>query len=215
MKKGIIFDMDGVLVDTEWLYYQRLIRMMTSLECNRNDESLKSIIGMSGTQFFPFIATYANMEIDEMTSYYHDYEKKHPVTYDYDKIFRKDSVKIMEYAKEQQLGLAIASSSRREMIEQVITNCEIDRFFDAIMSGEDFVESKPNPEIYLEAAKSLNLLPKDCIAIEDSAIGIEAGKKAGMTVIALADDRFDVDQSQADYRCESMSEIAELIKELT
>lgn len=214
MKKGIIFDMDGVLVDTEWLYYQRLVEMMKSLECYVEDDTLKSVVGMSGTHFYPFIANYANMDVDKMIDFYQAYETSHPVTYNYDKIFRRDSIDIMQYAKKQRLGLAIASSSRREMIERVTKNCDIHHFFDVIMSGEDFKESKPNPEIYLETANNLNLSPNECIAIEDSSIGIKAGKEAGMTVIALEDDRFSIDQSFADYRCSSMSEIAALIEQL-
>ena len=70
-----------------------------------------------------------------------------------------------------------------------------------------FHESKPNPEIYLTAAKKLNVKPEECIAVEDSKYGIAAGNAAGMRVLAYADDRYGVDQSKAYARIHNMQEI--------
>lgn len=76
----------------------------------------------------------------------------------------------------------------------------IKEFFDVILSGEDFENSKPDPEIYISAMKSLGVKKHDCIIIEDSDYGIEAGNKAGAFVIAKKDERFGFSQAKADLQ---------------
>ena len=79
-------------------------------------------------------------------------------------------------------------------------------YLDVIVSGEQFKESKPNPEIYQKTAELLGVLPEECIAIEDSTVGITAAHRAGVKVIALRDDRFDFDRSLADGEIGAMDD---------
>ena len=79
--------------------------------------------------------------------------------------------------------------------------------FDLIVSGNQFRQSKPNPEIYHYTAATLGIPEEQCFVVEDSTVGIQAAKNAGMTVAAYQDDRFGFDQSAADYHITSISEI--------
>ena len=81
-----------------------------------------------------------------------------------------------------------------------------------LLSGEMFEESKPNPEIYLTAAKKLGVDPSECVAVEDSTYGIAAGNAAGMRVIAYADEQFGIDQSKAYAKIHSMDEVKKYVK---
>ena len=83
-----------------------------------------------------------------------------------------------------------------------------------IISGEVFKESKPNPEIYLTCIEKLNLEADECVAVEDSEYGIEAAKKAGLICIAKRDDRFNYDQSKADYFIDDHDEIKDILENL-
>jgi HAD superfamily hydrolase (TIGR01509 family) len=78
------------------------------------------------------------------------------------------------------IKLAVASSSHKRMIEYVLKKLEIIDFFDSIVGAEDIDRSKPDPEIFLMSAKRLNVKPEECIVVEDSKLGVEAAKKAGM-----------------------------------
>jgi beta-phosphoglucomutase-like phosphatase (HAD superfamily) len=80
-----------------------------------------------------------------------------------------------------------------------------------VTSGDQFKESKPNPEIYLHTMKELKVSPSECLIIEDSGYGIEAGVAAGATVAALRDDRYDLHQEKAHYHISSLSEIHGLL----
>ena len=80
-----------------------------------------------------------------------------------------------------------------------------------IVSGGQFKQSKPNPEIYHYTAKTLGIPEEECFVVEDSTVGIQAGKAAGMTVAALEDDRFGFDQSQADIQIRQISEILKFL----
>ena len=84
-------------------------------------------------------------------------------------------------------------------------------WFDLVVSGGQFKQSKPNPEIYHYTAKTLKVKEAEFFVIEDSEVGIEAGKAAGMTVAALRDERFGFDQSKADYMMESLMEILDYL----
>ena len=84
-------------------------------------------------------------------------------------------------------------------------------YLDFEISGDQLKHSKPAPDIYLKASEVLNVTSDECIVIEDSTIGIEAGKNANMIVIAYKNDKFKQDQSYANYSFKSMQEISDFI----
>ena len=90
--------------------------------------------------------------------------------------------------------------------------CDLRKYFTLIVSGEQFKESKPNPEIYLHAIKELNVNKDEAIIIEDSPKGILAANRAGIKVLALKDDKFGLDQSQADIIINELNDIIKLIE---
>ncbi len=110
--------------------------------------------------------------------------------------------------------MALASSTSRAGIEDVLTSCGLKGDFDYIVSGEEFKESKPNPEIYLHTADTLKREPKECLVVEDSTYGIMAGHGAGMTVASIIDNRFGFDRSLADYSINGLFEVLDLLDEL-
>ena len=79
--------------------------------------------------------------------------------------------------------------------------------FDLIVSGKQFKQSKPNPEIYHYTADTLGIREDECFVVEDSTVGIEAAYRAGMSIAGLKDDRFGFDQGKADYHIDSISDI--------
>ena len=106
---------------------------------------------------------------------------------------------ILQQMKQAGIRTAIASSSSNASIERMLTSNELTPFFDQVISGHELPRSKPDPAIYHEAMRRLDHTPAQCVVIEDSAIGIEAAKRAGMYVIAKRENRFHVDQRQADH----------------
>ena len=96
-------------------------------------------------------------------------------------------------------------------IREVLQACGIEDSFEVIVSGEQFHESKPNPEIYLHTCEVLGLDPRVCCCVEDSPYGIEAGKRAGLTVFAKRESRFPFSQDKADAIIDTVPEILEVI----
>ena len=108
--------------------------------------------------------------------------------------------------------IALASSSRLYTINNALDQAGLRKYFSLIVSGEQFKESKPNPEIYLYTIKELNVNKDEAIIIEDSSKGILAANRAGIKVLALKDDKFGLDQSQADIIIDELNDIIKLIE---
>jgi len=108
------------------------------------------------------------------------------------------------------LQLALASSSPMSNIRQVLGECGLMEFFPVIVSGEQFEASKPDPEIYLHTMARLGRRPEECLIVEDSTYGVQAGAAAGGLVAALRDERFPFDQSAARFHIGNLSEIPAL-----
>lgn len=109
--------------------------------------------------------------------------------------------------KDRNLKIAIASSSERKEILRMVEECGIASCIDFVISGEECVQSKPDPEIYIRAIKALELLETEVLAVEDSALGIRAAKAAGVTVAALEPRDYYIDQSEADCKVNDLIEI--------
>lgn len=220
MVQAIIFDMDGVIVDTEYLDFQLQKQFIQSISSHFDclcEEDFSSLVGSSYQQLAQAIQDLSGSPwtLEEISRQFEKYAREHYRDVSYSCLFRQDMLAILDYAKEKGIKLAVTSSSRKRHIEEVLESCGILSYFDTLVSGEFFKKSKPEPDIYLATLIRLGVSAQETVAIEDSAYGIAAAKAAGITVIAYEETRLPVDQSQADYCEKDMQAILERIKQLS
>lgn len=214
MIKAVIFDMDGVLVDSEPVYQEATINVLDSLNIKATKEDLLKLAGGSSLHFNKFIqdVSKGSISCEDFNKICDQYYLDNPVKYE--EIMFPHVRETLDYLKFKGYILALASSSKEYEIKNVLKRCDLKDYFKLIISGEVFKESKPNPEIYLTCIEKLNLEAFECVAVEDSEYGIEAAKKAGLICIAKRDDRFNYDQSKADYFIDDHDEIKDVLENL-
>lgn len=205
--QAIIFDMDGVLFDTEYFYFKRRKVFLDQKGISIDHLAPKDFIGGSAKQTWRLILgdNDDQWDIPKLDKEYYDYKHDHPAPYE-DLLF-PDVNEVIHQLKMKGYKLALASSSAMRDIEKALKIAKIQKLFDVVLSGEDFPESKPNPAIYQEAIRQLQVRPSCTLVIEDSQKGIEAGKRANLTVLARKDERFGVDQSQANAIIDNLKAI--------
>lgn len=214
MIKAVLFDMDGVLIDSEPIYMHQTIDFFQHHGINVDHSELLKLPGSSHQLGLEIQAswwheTIAPEKLDELLELYY---RDQSLTYSE---FLNPHVKYMlPRLKQAGLQLAVASSSSLEAVNEMVEGCAIKEYFDFLISGQDLHKSKPDPAIYLLAMEKLNVRPEECIVIEDSNYGIEAGKRAGAKVIALKDPRFYRDQSEGDYLVADLFEAHHLIMKI-
>lgn len=211
MIKAVIFDMDGVLIDSEPVYLDHMYQKLKLHYPLADKKELYRVVGASSKNTKKIVSE-AVGEADDSPSfqsiYDHLWDGCRP---DYPSIMREAVPGLLEAIKARGLRLALASSTSREGIEEVLVSCRIKQYFDYMVSGDEFKESKPNPEIYLHTAGVLGCDPSECFVVEDSTYGILAAHNAGMTVAALIDDRFGFDRTPADYEVKSLDDVLPLL----
>lgn len=156
----------------------------------------------------------SSLSLEEIKQRYFDFFKQLFATVDYLSIFRGDIHKIIDFAKQHGIKLAVVSISHLAHIQNILTQCDIIQYFDLIVSGEQFERSKPDPTIYRYTLEKLGVQAKNAVAIEDSFFGIQAAKAAGISVIAYEEKRMYIDQSNADYCGKNMNDILAIIRQL-
>lgn len=186
MLKGVIFDMDGVLVNSEPMHYEAFKRMLE--EVNLSD--------LSYEYFMPFIGS-TNATIYEalrqdygiswsdacMDEKLHHYNRVIIEEQGYQRIAGVEE--LVKDLKQYGFKLAVASSSPVESIEDVTTSLGIKPYFEYLVSGETVANPKPAPDVFLKAAQKMGLEPSECLVIEDSCNGVKAAKAAGIPCIGF------------------------------
>lgn len=190
MLKAVIFDMDGVLVDTETLHYKINKELLEKYGCKLDMEYYKQFIGSTNTYMWEKITKDYTLKkkpedmLKEAACMKAEYIKKEG----FPKIPGVNEM--LCRLKKNGYKLAIASSSSPEYILEAMESIGVRDFFDAVVSGETVENPKPAPDIFLEAAKKLFVLPSMCIVIEDSTNGVSAALAANMPVIGFSGNSF-------------------------
>ena len=215
MIKAVIFDMDGVIIDSEIEYLKRNLEFAQKKNPDVKLEDLFGMVGSSRQDAWRYMAQAVDngQTWEELRNEY--YQSRDVFSeIDYRAIFRPEIRDILKQIHDMGLKLALASSTQMSIINRVLRENEIEQWFPVVVSGSQFKRSKPDPEIYQFTASRLGLKESECLAIEDSAFGVTAASRAGMKIAALIDDRFHFDQSLADYRMKQLDEIPGIVREL-
>ena len=186
MNKRIIFDMDGILFDTEKLYLKCWSELeIASLE--NIEEVLKLCIGSNEQKTREILKAHYREAFD--VKCYHAKAKaifqKH--IHEQGVPMKKGVYELLSFLKEKDYKIGLASSTRTEIVIRELEEAKIIDYFDVIVGGDQVKESKPNPEIFLYAGEKLGAIPEDIMVIEDSINGIRAAYAAGMKPIMVPD----------------------------
>jgi|TARA_R100000789_G_C3000443_1_gene148650 beta-phosphoglucomutase len=207
MRKGFIFDLDGVIVDTAKYHYLAWKELAKSLDIDFTLEQNEQLKGVSRVRSLEKILEWGNKSINYveferlMKSKNEEYlgfinEMK-------DSEILPDVPKILNYLQEKEQGIALGSASKNaRMILQKVHLLET---FNFIVDGNDVVKGKPDPEVFLKAANLLQIKPKNCIVFEDSVAGIQAANTANMISIGIGEKET---LHEADYIFNDFTEIS-------
>jgi beta-phosphoglucomutase family hydrolase len=183
---AVIFDMDGVIIDSEPLHRKLDDDLLAEYGIKISKEEQLGFIGVTTGYKWNII------------------KKKYKLSDSLEELIRKDRElylanlkenkdikpikgvdELIKFLYEKNLKLAVASSSPKNVIENVIERFKLEKYFSKFVTGDDVKNSKPSPDIFLKAAKLLKVEPKRCMVIEDSKNGVEASKNAGMYCVAF------------------------------
>lgn len=214
--KAVIFDMDGTLIDSMWIWPDIDAYYVKKYHLELPDNFHRAIEGKSyheTAQYFreTFDMALSTEEImNEWTSLaYQRYTEE---------VTLKPGVKeFLQYGKENGILFGIATSNGRTLAEAALKALQIDSYFTAMRTSGEVSEGKPSPDIYLKVAEDMQVLPEHCLVFEDVPMGILAGKRAGMQVCAVYDE-FSRPLNQekkklADYYIHDFHDVMDRIKE--
>jgi len=212
--KAVIFDMDGVLIDSEPIWKIAMQAVFDEIGCNLTKKDFQKTVGL---------------RLDEVIIYWHQHagwKSVSPKKVE-DRIVQKmvellsndgkplvGVVDTLKHLKKEGVKVGLATSSYSILIDTVLEKLDIREFFDFTHSAELEDFGKPHPAVYLTVAKKLEVSPLDCLVIEDSLNGIVSGKAARMKVVCIPEKTHNPEPKLilADYQFETMSDLLDVIR---
>lgn len=181
---GVIFDMDGVLVDSNSAHRESIQKFCIKYNRPFSDEYFREqICGRPNGEWIPDVFDQlTDQEIFQLA------EEKERI---FRAIFNPESSVIsglfdfLDLLKDQQIRIAVATSATRENADYILSELSINHYFDAVLNSSHIENGKPHPEIYLKAAEAIRFPPAKCVIFEDSLVGVKAGIESGAKVIGV------------------------------
>jgi beta-phosphoglucomutase len=181
---GVIFDMDGVIVDSNPFHKIALNQFCARHGKHLSEEDLfKKVYGRTNKQWLTNL--FGNIGEDQLRTYAEEKEALFRDLYKNDVKPVKGLVRFLDLLNEHQIARSIGTSATRGNVDFTLSKTNLEKYFEIILDDTFVNEGKPNPEIYIKSCKALGLPPEQCIVIEDSLSGIKAGKASGAKVIGI------------------------------
>lgn len=184
--KAVVFDMDGILFDTERLCMETWKELAAEKGIENIDTALVGCIGLNRTDTRLFLKDFYGNDFpyDELRQII---SKRMQTKMEKEIPMLPGVVELLDYLEKKQVKIGLASSSRSEIVKSHITRANLTDYFSVIIGGDMVEHSKPLPDIYLIACDKLGVEPKEAYAIEDSPNGIRSAYSAGMKAIMVPD----------------------------
>lgn len=206
--KAVIFDMDGVIIDSEPMHTAVAVETMAHYGATVTATDMERFAGMTMRAIFSTLKeeNHVAAPVEDIMARQEAGILRHVLEDDDAPI---DGIRqLLSALKEKRIPAAVASSSPLNLIQAVVTKFGIKDDFSHLVSGEEVSHGKPRPDVYLEAARRLGVAPADCLVIEDSKNGTIAAKSAGMTCIGFKNPNSgDQDLSRADVVVSALTDI--------
>jgi len=182
-KRAVIFDMDGVLIDTVVIHWKLYNQLLAEYRVHIDDSELSALVGMSLDEQLPIINKKYNAEIRAKEFIQKAEELKETALSELEP--KEGVVELLGQLRRAEVVTAVGTSSSSVAAKRQLAQIEVLDFFETIIGREDIEHHKPAPDVYLKAAESINVLAENCIVVEDAPNGITAAKKAGMKSIGV------------------------------
>jgi HAD superfamily hydrolase (TIGR01509 family) len=205
---AVVFDLDGVLVDSEQLWDSARRELVAERGGSWRDDATRTMMGMSSLEWSRYMhdELHVDLEPEEISA---------AVVERLEGLYR-EQLPLLPGAREavkrlaQNWPLGLASSANRKIIDVLLELAELGEYFAATVSSEEVPRGKPAPDVYLEAARRLGVPATQCAAVEDSSNGLRAAAAAGMIVIALPNPAFPPDGDALSLAASVLASLDEL-----
>lgn len=187
MMKAVIFDMDGLMIDTEIVNYQFFGKYFQTLGVQLSlDDYCICFTGKSIDRGLDSVRElyYLNFQNEDYFEYFEDFREEWENQM---APLKPGLMELLNYCQMQHLKIAMATSSDRKRVERLLRTSSVLQYFDAVVCGPDVKAGKPAPDIFLKACEKLEVAPSQALVLEDSETGIEAAYRAKIPVICIPD----------------------------
>ena len=209
-KEAVIFDLDGSLVDSMWMWERIDIEYLGKFGIPMPKDLQRQIEGMSFNETAQYFKSHFHLP-DSLEQIKEAWNRMAWDKYRHEVPLKPGAAAFLEQCRKDGVRLGIATSNSRELVETIAEVHGLREYFSCIMTACDVKKGKPAPDIYLAVAGALGVSPKNCLVFEDIVPGIMAGKNAGMEVCAVEDaysyDQREEKQLLADYYIEDYRRI--------
>lgn len=208
--KAVIFDLDGTLVDSMWIWKSIDIDFLSSRNLAFPEDLQREVEGKSFSETAVYFKERFSLteSIDEIKAIWNEmaYDK-----YKYEIELKPGAKEFLSWLKRHHIVMGIATSNSRELVDVIMERHHLEKYIKEVHTSCEVSKGKPAPDIYLKVAGHLNVEPKECLVFEDIVNGIMAGKNAGMKVCCVEDkyghDELSVKKELADYYIEDFTQI--------
>jgi HAD superfamily hydrolase (TIGR01509 family) len=196
MVKAVIFDWDGTLADTKKAVLRSFQRVLEDVGCRVSDEFIERRIGIGTKKTIIEAFRECHMRLDVSTLENLAEEKIRIQAELADIVSLFDGAVELLKNLQGRTKIALATMSNRKVVDKLLSEKKIRGYFDVVVSADEIVKPKPDPEVFLVSAARLGVKPEDCVVVEDSVFGVRAAKAANMMCVAVSSGAYSMEELQ-------------------